>query len=711
MPVNPATKPEHIKSPITRANDLNDPQFQNQEGYYPYDLTHQELLTPLFGKITPCCHFITAPADRHLVKNNIKTILNRVEGNLLSTLNQYVDSFYVPFRSVFPTNFEKLLPNPTKGDDLPNSALPMVNFASFIQSYINSDILVSFDSADTRLYEAMSLQAGFAEGDNFGLSRWIFLATILSRGQLLDYLGLGFDLSETDVRGVSILQTRIDKFFDDVYEYFRSSNNFRIFALPLGDLTTNFYDMSELDVYRIEDANRSLFRAAIDDILEKGSLPILIDPYTFTFDVTLLNPLRDAIFELFDTRTLSEYYSLNTAEFISEVDSISSPFASGGWLNIGLVLAYQQCVAQYFTNDSVDNIFNSDLYMQNLRSVMFPSNSIYTTEPVFRYNGVATEYDYISGAAFHSAVVSSENDGLTKRQLAYMSLMFLLRRSLRYGDYFSTARPRMLAVGDLSINAVDGMVSPIDVTQNLLKQRYLNAVNYTGSGFLQYYASQFGVTPSDTTTFPRFLSHQKLVLQNQLTNNTADDQGKQTTNIVGYADSNFGFDVFIDDIGYIIQVTTYDVLPIYTSGIDNSYHLADRFDFFNPMLQNIGDQPIRLSEMIGFPRDYQSVFGYTMRNSEYKYKLSKAHGAFVNNDLAGFLVKYPFTNFVRSVQDDDIYSLNISPEFIRDRSYYLDNTIPALTGISPAQYFHFICSFTNEVHSARKIQKTPPVLF
>ena len=139
MPVNPATKPEHIKSPITRANDLNDPQFQNQEGYYPYDLTHQELLTPLFGKITPCCHFITAPADRHLVKNNIKTILNRVDGNLLSTLNQYVDSFYVPFRSVYPTNFEKLLPNPSKGSDLPNSALPMVNFSSFINSFLFSE--------------------------------------------------------------------------------------------------------------------------------------------------------------------------------------------------------------------------------------------------------------------------------------------------------------------------------------------------------------------------------------------------------------------------------------------------------------------------------------------------------------------------------------------------------------------------------------------
>lgn len=710
MPVNPATKPEHIKSPITRANDLNDPQFQNQEGYYPYDLTHQELLTPLFGKITPCCHFITAPADRHLLKNNIKTILNRVDGNLLSTLNQYVDSFYVPFRSVFPTNFEKLLPNPSKGSDLPNSALPMVNFASFVFSYLRSSSSVEVDGGIETIESVMTLQTGTYFFDNIGLARWIWLATILSRGQLLDYLGLSFDMSETDMRGVSILQTRIDKFFNDVFEAWRTSGGTRVYRLPLRNLTNDDYDFSEMEYYDIPDSNRALFRAAIDDILEKGSLPIFSAPDEFIFDYSIVEELRAVIDDIFGVDS-AEYYSLNTQDFITSVDSASSPFADGGWLNIGLPLAYQQCVAQYFTNDSVDNIFNSDLYMQNLRSVMFPSVSIFTTEPVFRYNGVATEYDYISGAAFHNAVVSSENVGLSKRQVAYISLMFLLRRSLRYGDYFSTARPRMLAVGDLSINAVDGMVSPIDVTQNLLKQRYLNAVNYTGSGFLSYYASQFGVTPSDTATFPRFLSHQKLVLQNQLTNNTADEQGKQTTNIVGFADSNFGFDVFIDDIGYIIQVTSYDVLPVYTSGIDSSYHLADRFDFFNPMLQNIGDQPIRLSEMIGYPADYEKVFGYTMRNAEYKYKLSKAHGAFVNNDLAGFLVKYPFADFVRSMQDDDTYSVTISPDFIRDRSYYLDNTIPSLTGVSPAQYFHFVSAFNNEVHSARKIQKTPPILF
>lgn len=283
----------------------------------------------------------------------------------------------------------------------------------------------------------------------------------------------------------------------------------------------------------------------------------------------------------------------------------------------------------------------------------------------------------------------------------------LLRRSLRYGDYFSTARPNMLAVGQLGINVEDGMVSPIDVTKNLLMQRYLNAANYIGQGFLQFMTSIYGVRPSDTGTFPRFISHRKITLQNQITNNTANDQGAQTTNIVGFTDDS-AFDVFIDDFGYLISLTSFDVLPVYTSGIDSSYHFTDRFDYFNPMLQNVGDQPIIASEILGNPSLQNTVFGYTMRNSEYKYKLSKVHGAFVNN-LPGFMLRYPLSGYRAGLQT--VFDTNISPDFIRDKPMYLDSVIPQMTGTSPGNYYHFIVSCTNQVQCARKIQATPPVLF
>ena len=111
--INPSKKGEALNSPVERANTLNDPKFENQQGYFNYDLTHSEFITPLFGKITPSMHFDTVPADRVVLHEDVKTILNRIDGNFLNTINQYSDSFFVSLRSVFPMNYEKLIPNPS----------------------------------------------------------------------------------------------------------------------------------------------------------------------------------------------------------------------------------------------------------------------------------------------------------------------------------------------------------------------------------------------------------------------------------------------------------------------------------------------------------------------------------------------------------------------------------------------------------------------
>lgn len=726
MAFNPANQEPSLNNSTQRANQLNDPQFENQQGYFPYDLTHQEFLSPRFGEVTPSMHLDTTPGDRIVVHDDIKTILNQINGNFLSTINQYVDSFYVPLRSLYPTNYEKLLPNPTKGDDLPNAALPMVPFTHFVYDYLNSYVLYEFldldgddgvifspsDIANNGLPEISADSPILIFAFNFYISRTLLLATMLSRGQLLDYLGISFDDRQIYLK--SRLQTDIDNLFSKVYDAYRDSlglDFIHSISLNRSSNTVNIQDLEtahKIKVYSEEGyITLSSFRNAISTAFERGELP-----YLYIEPSDSISALRNAFYTFIETVNRifvpQDYADLtDISSYLNAINSSSNPF-SGGFLNLTKCLAYQQIVAQYCTNNTVDNIFTSDLYMQLLRAVLFPaSENGLSYEPTFLYNGVQTEYDYMTCGAWAYSLLSNpdvSNDGVLNRQFIFITLMFLMRRSLRYGDYFATARPNMLAVGDLSINVSDGAVSPIDVTKNLLMQRYLNAVNYIGSGFMQYMASIYGVTPSDTGTFPRYIAHRKIPLQNQLTNNTADNQGYQTTNLVGYSSGdNIGFDVFIDDVGVIISLMSYDVLPVYTSGIDSSSHFADRFDYFNPMLQNIGDQPIRLSELVGDPGYYNTVFGYTMRNAEYKYKVSKAHGAFVNS-LPGFMLKYP-------IQYRDYDDVVISPDFIRDAPVYLDPVVPQMTGISPAQYFHFIVSCTNQVKMARKIQATPPVLF
>ena len=718
--MNPSKTGEHLSSPIERANKLNDPDFQLDGGFFTYDLTHQELSTTLFGQVTPVCHIDTVPSDRIVIDNNTKLIRNQIDGNLLSNINEYVDSFYVSLRNVFPTNYEKLIPNPVKGEDLPNSALPVVPLLNYFSHLYRGDstLLIGDNSTDT-LSNIMDVIASAGEGDYlgdifdknidiaFGLGRLTLLATVLSRGQLLDYLGIQFDTPNLSSRVSSDLQKAIDDYFRALWTDFYNGVSdddgnleYTLYSYKLS-LTSNeaFSSGREVVVRSLED-----FRSWISDCFERGNMP----------DFSAFRVVgASAVSNLVNTLdTIFSGYLAPIGDLSADIERIDglSEMNLENHFNIGKILAYQQIIAHYYTNDRVDNIYTSELFMQNLRSIMYPTteSTISTIEPTFDMNGVRFEYDYISYGGFAASLLSNELiEGSVNRQYVWATVMLLLRRSLRYGDYFSTSRPNMLAVSDqLGINVSDGKVSPIDVTKNLLMQRYLNAANYIGQGFLQYMSSMYGVKPSDTGCHPRFISHKKIQVQNQITNNTADNQGAQTTNLVAYSDRST-MDVFIDDFGYLISLVSYDVLPIYKSGIENTYHFADRFDYFNPMLQGVGDQAVRSSELLGYPELYGDTFGYVVRDAEYKFKNSRAHGAFCN-DLPGFLISYPLYAYNESI---DGYDLNINPDFIRDKPIYLDSVLPQQTGVSPAQYWHFILSTTNEVKCARKIQALPGILF
>lgn len=748
MSFNPSKKADELSSPANlRKNSVNDPGFENQVGYYPYDLSHTEVLASCFGLVTPSMHLITAMGDRHVVKDDTKTILNRINGNFLNTINQYVDSFFISNRTLFPNNWDKLIPNPVKGDDLPHSARPVVPFISYVQSFYadrNGQVrLRYFDSQQEEVLDYSGLSHFGMVGTVYSLadefnnakndqtpaiisiqqhaelayitSQLTFLSYILSRGQLLDYLGVQFDFKHTSDY-LDSFQYRIDRFFANYYALVLSQNISLFDYTP--NPTSNTFDFGN---FAVSDSNHinspSDFRERYMTAIERGDMlvPYFNNTDELSFDSYNENSTSDgdiylnffnSVVDLVDgLRTI--FGSNFVTKAISDVDSEVDFNSNGEYINISKCLAYQLTIAQHFTNDSVDNIFTSDLYMQLLRSCMYPSVNNITSEPTFDFNGVPTEYDYISYGGFYNSLITSSLAGVIARRYIVGTLLFILRRSLRYGDYFTTGRTRMLAVGQLSV-PVDGdmSVNPVDVTLGIITQRFLNAANRVGNKPLAYYASIMGVAPSDMPSIPRYIGHRKIELENRITTNTAGEQGAQTTNLVGYSD-NIGFDVFIDDYGIILSLNSYDVLPIYNSGIDADNYLSDRFEYFNPMMQNIGDQPIRLSELVGSLSNFGTTFAYTVRNAEYKYKTSKSHGVLCYN-LPGYLLKFPTYRFSGyNLEELD----HIDPDFIRDKPSLLDTVITHTTGFSPGDYFHFIVCVHNSVKSARLIQRAPGILF
>lgn len=745
MAFNPSRSGEPLSVPTnSRKNSTNEPGFENQQGYYPYDLSHTEVIPSLYGLVTPSMHLITAMGDRHVVKDDTKTILNRINGNFLNTVNQYIDSFFVSNRTLFPSNWDKLIPNPVKGDDLPNSARPVVPLLEYIYALVADSYTYRLMSDEYALDEEVSpLQAmqtvvGFVGDDtfdffslgalermqiSFALANMTLCATIVSRGQLLDYLGVQFDsLNTSDY--LSSFQYKIDRFFLKYADFvIRSKVPMVDYAITPTGVGIYFDNIMNVVSSSSRPSTLSEFRDRYMSALEHGKMiiPNLVSDSAFDEaiddedDSSTTSRLKSLLVALDDLYTAMDGI-FNVSSISPEDLDLSDEFNKDGlFINISKALAYQMCIAQYYTNDSVDNIFTADLFMQLLRGVMYPSDGRYTTEPTFNYNGVPTEYDYISYGGFYYSLISNDadwmNSHLISRRYIFGTLMFLMRRSLRYGDYFTTGRTRMLAVGQLSVPTDDTdcvSVNPVDITIGLVTQRFLNAANRVGNKPLSYYASIMGVAPSDMPSIPRYVGHRKIEFENRITINTAEEQGNPSTNLVGYSD-NMGFDVFIDDYGVLLSLNSYDCLPIYHSGVDADNFLSDRFEYFNPMMQNIGDQPIHTSELLGNTKlNYDKTFAYTVRNSEYKYKNSRAHGVLCYN-MPGYLLKFPTELFSNFQNGEPIEHIN--PDFIRDKPAIFDAVITHSTGASFGDYFHFIVSVHNSVKSARLIQKAPGILF
>lgn len=745
MAVNPSLKPETANDPVVRGNPLNDPQFSNEQGYNSYDLNNSQLCSPRFGEVTPTTVFETVPGDRHVLRGNAVTFLNQIDARVVSEINSYMDYFFVPMRCVYPFNYEKLIPNPTKGDDLPNAALPQIPLMHFfrrllrnpqpIDVYTNPGAPDTFTTVNTSNAPATYLPDLSTPAGRVCLNNLIYVAYALSRGQLLDYLGFSLDNVSTSSnvesyrRYRNTLQQMIDDFFeslatigideeDGMYYYHP-----RLYAYDLTDdvdgLNTNdiklYTAQAKVQYVRTltfdenvsswqSDWELSGYRGALFDALEKG---LFVDIRIAQYDdmgtedgVLTVLPAANKLWNF-----LNAY--LSGFQTIPDMDD-AEPF-DAGFINPLRLGAYQLSIAEYMSNDSVDNVFTAELYMQNLRSVMFPSISNITKERTFKYNGVDTEYDLLTTGAFQLAFFDDDTNlkGLIQRMLPFTSMLFFLRRSLRYGDYFATGRPNMLAVGQLSIPVEDGAIDTIATVEGLVMTRYLNASNRTGAKFENYMPAMYDVQPSDQGAKPRFISHRKVPLTRDTVTNTAQNQGAQTTNLVGNTD-NMAIDVFIDDFGCIVGVNTFDSLPVYPSGVDPLFYCRDRFSMFNSMLQNVGDQPILKVELTGDVRpivDPLTPFAYTVRYAQYKYGHTRAHGAFVNN-LPGYSMLYPW----HTLFDDDS-DIKINPDFIRDKPYYFDQFFKSRTGMSPGNYYHFVVAVTNQHASARKMQYQPPILW
>lgn len=628
-----------------------------------FNLDAHHLTTLPFGMYVPFFNMECVNGDNINLRSQHSLNTFTLKSPILSNIRMRKDYFSVPMEAILPFNWDKIITNPLFGDDVDaekvNCVLDMTLFTKSLPNVNKSFI----DLFNENLNHAQTKKLGLQ------LNLLTIAELFFSNGSLLSRMGYNFNklikFDNTD-EGV-VLANGID----DVVESFYAS-------LP-SQFTLMYYSS---DSYIMESTwkldtmedRRKLHDFALTHCFDP-TIEANITPLTVSYKMGALNT---------DRRNLK--------------------------FNIAPICAYQIACAHYLTNDKVDSIYSAELYRQ-LMNYCISDSSFKTT---FKYNGVATRYDYLSGQAISEAFTNMGSVFTNPMQASMLNLPFNyfvnllgMRRSLRYLDYFTGAKTHPLALGDTSVKVSSGnSVDVVDVTKGIQMQRFLNFVNRTGRKFEEYISKLNGRYVAPDYHNPQFLGSTVESLYNPTVENTSTEQFNRQNSITSTikGDSErFAFKFDCDRPSIILGLVSFDIVRAYANNVTRDASHIDRFDYFNPFLQHIGDQPIYGYEYLCDEHgtaDYV-YFGYQTRHSEYKMPISRADSGFID----GSLPSWAYLNETELIQEKVIDS-----DVIRSRPEELDKFYLSLPGVSLSKYFHFIVDFYNMVDASRPMIANPNLL-
>lgn len=682
---------------IQRENPVNDQSPTPVRGLNTFGMNQLHPTTHSYGNVDVFDVYNTVRHDSIPVRCGHDIRSYTLASPMLSGVQMHKTYINVPMQAIYPRTWDLLLVPPTQGDDIPDDA-------RFCPRHLH-------DTCQKMLLAFRRL--GASTDDSINLARIkIYLKTlfywesIYSDGSLLARLNYHFSdifiTSRYDTQGKRV---SFDTWFDTVISQLLSMAAFK----------EAMFDIKMTD--------GSLFKVTLKDIPTGFS-----SPYRKVTPGALVELLREHDFDFtLSSQYLTEVENQLRSDLSDDNLGIDVPVDEDGnplRYNLEYIAAYQLACAQFMTDESVDFIYDAKLYRDNLQSLLsydVPDQPSYRALPTFEYNGSFYQYDVFSAVVFDQqfTLYQSLFDLLsTDSPVAYNALslgfgtltveVFSARKSLKYGDYFTAARPRPLAVGEVTIPATGEGTSAVDVTIGISRQRFLNAVNLAGRKVGNYLKGLWGGSlPDAPKDVPHFLASESFGIGTTEVENTgalqaSPDAQNTVTAQMRSSNSKYLLEFKTDEPSIVIGLVYFDVRRIYSKTTSRFAFHYDRYDDFIPQMQYIGDQEIFSRELN--PRAGNGNFAYTLRNMEYKQRYSYASGGAINFLPSWFMI----------TDNEDGNPLpedgHISPDFIRSTSFEFDRFYKSLTGYSLASRFHFIIKHENMASATRQMAYTPQIL-
>lgn len=163
-------------------------------------------------------------------------------------------------------------------------------------------------------------------------------------------------------------------------------------------------------------------------------------------------------------------------------------------------------------------------------------------------------------------------------------------------------------------------------------QRFMELSSHRGSRYVEYLLSRFGVRSSDARLQrPELLSRSKSVVQISevlaTAEGTSTDVGDLKGHGIGTMRSNRYMRMF-EEHGYVMTLMAVQPKTFYPQGINKTWSRTDKYDYFQPETQFIGDQEVLNKEIYAGAASPDGTFGWTPRYDEYRGIFNRIAGEF-----------------------------------------------------------------------------------
>jgi hypothetical protein len=271
-----------------------------------------------------------------------------------------------------------------------------------------------------------------------------------------------------------------------------------------------------------------------------------------------------------------------------------------------------------------------------------------------------------------------------------------------YANTGTTADANML-YADLS-SATSATINQL--RQAFQIQRLLERDARSGTRYTEIIRSHFGVTsPDSRLQRSEYLGGGSSMvdispIQQTSESTAASPQGTLTAQ--GTANlHNHGFTKSFTEHGVIIGLISVRADLTYQQGLNRRFSRQTRYDYYYPVLGNIGEQTILNKEIwADASANDELVFGYQERYAEYRYEPSKITGKFRSNDAAsldGWHLSQDFATlpvlgdtFIKETPPiARVVAVPSEPEFILDCYHQLSCARPMPIYAVPGMMDHF----------------------